>query len=215
MQLLEWILDTLRDPRELIAAGGYYALGLVIFLETGAMIFFLPGDSLLFVAGMFAAKGVLNILYLNLLLIPLAVLGDATSYMIGARTGPVLFNKPETRFFKPQYIKQAHDFYEKHGGKAIVLARFVPIVRTFVPVVAGVAKMRYRDFAVYNIAGASLWVISMTVLGYFLGAVEIVEKNLEKVIILIVLASILPAAYEWWKARRAPAVPAPESSTDA
>ena len=157
MHFLEWILDTLRDPRGLIEAGGYYALGLVIFLETGAMVFFLPGDSLLFVAGMYAAKGVLNIFMLNALLIPLAILGDATSYFIGARTGPRLFNKPETRFFKPQYIKQAHDFYEKHGGKAIVLARFVPIVRTFVPVVAGVAGMRYRDFALYNVFGAAFF----------------------------------------------------------
>jgi membrane-associated protein len=205
VQFLEWILDTLRDPRGLIEAGGYYALGLVIFLETGAMVFFLPGDSLLFVAGMYAAKGVLNIFALNALLIPLAILGDATSYFIGARTGPKLFNKPETRFFKPQYIKQAHDFYEKHGGKAIVLARFVPIVRTFVPVVAGVAGMRYRDFAVYNVFGAAFWVVSMTIAGYFLGQIELVEKNLEKVVILIVLLSVIPAALEWWKARRTPA----------
>lgn len=205
MHFLEWILDTLRDPRGLIEAGGYYALGLVIFLETGAMVFFLPGDSLLFVAGMYAAKGVLNIFMLNALLIPLAILGDATSYFIGARTGPRLFNKPETRFFKPQYIKQAHDFYEKHGGKAIVLARFVPIVRTFVPVVAGVAGMRYRDFALYNVFGAAFWVVSMTIAGFFLGQIEVVEKNLEKVVILIVVLSVIPAALEWWKARRTPA----------
>lgn len=211
MQLLEWILHTLRDPRELIEAGGYYALGLVIFLETGAMVFFLPGDSLLFVAGMYAAKGVLNIAALNLLLIPLAIIGDATSYFIGAKTGPRLFNKPETRFFKPQYIKQAHEFYEKHGGKAIVLARFVPIVRTFVPVVAGVAGMRYRDFAMFNIAGAALWVVSMTLAGYFLGQIEIIEKNLEKVVILIVIMSVLPAVFEWWKARRATAAAADSS----
>jgi membrane-associated protein len=209
VQFLEWILHTLKDPHVLIEAGGYYALGAVIFLETGAMVFFLPGDSLLFVAGLYAAKGSLSLLALNALLIPLAILGDATSYFIGAKTGPRLFNKPETRFFKPQYIKQAHDFYEKHGGKAIILARFVPIVRTFVPIVAGVAGMRYRDFAMFNVVGAGLWILSMTIAGYFLGQFDVIEKNLDKVVVLIVILSVLPAAFEWWKARRAVAPPAP------
>src|SRR5690606_16156141 len=117
MAFIEWILETLRDPGELIRFGGYPALALVIFLETGAMIFFLPGDSLLFVAGLYAARGDLDIFALNALLIPLAILGDATSYYIGSKAGPKIFSRPETRFFKPAHIKSAHAFYEKHGGK--------------------------------------------------------------------------------------------------
>ncbi len=211
MAFIDWILETLRDPGELIRLGGYPALGLVIFLETGAMVFFLPGDSLLFVAGLYAARGDLNLLALNALLIPLAVLGDATSYFIGAKTGPKIFNKPETRFFKPTHIKAAHAFYEKHGGKAIVLARFMPIIRTFVPVAAGVAQMRYRDFASFNILGASLWISSMTVMGYYLGRFEWIGKNIDKAIVVIVFLSILPAIVEYLKARSARAKAAPSS----
>ena len=193
MQLIHWILDTLRDPSELIAWGGYPALMAIIFLETGAMIFFLPGDSLLFIAGMFASRGDLDLAMLHLLLVPMAVLGDATSYVMGARTGPKIFNKPRSRFFNPDHVKTAHEFYERHGGKAIVLARFTPVVRTFVPVIAGVAGMRYRDFAVWNILGGLLWISSMTVLGYLLGQNAWVAHNLEKMIVGIVFLSILPA----------------------
>jgi membrane-associated protein len=201
MGLIHWILETLRDPGELIRWGGYPALGLVIFAETGAMVFFLPGDSLLFVAGLYASRGDLSLLALNALLIPLAILGDATSYLIGAKTGPKIFNKPETRFFKPSHIKRAHEFYERHGGKAIVLARFMPIIRTFVPVAAGVAQMRYRDFATYNVVGAALWILSMTVMGYYLGQFEVIGRNIDKAIVLIVFLSILPGIIEYLKAR--------------
>lgn len=217
MQFIHWILDILRDPSELIAWGGYPALMAIIFAETGAMVFFLPGDSLLFVAGLFASRGTLNLAMLNLLLIPMAILGDATSYVIGRRAGPMIFSRPETRFFKPQHIRTAHAFYEKHGGKAIILARFVPIVRTFVPVAAGVAQMRYRDFAIFNIAGAALWIASMTVAGYVLGQNEWVSKNLEKMVIGIVLVSVLPAVFGYLKERRAgasPATPAPASTDE-
>jgi membrane-associated protein len=203
MAFFEWILETLRDPGELIRWGGYPALGLVIFAETGAMIFFLPGDSLLFVAGLYAARGDLSLLALNALLIPLAILGDATSYYIGSKTGPKIFSKPETRFFKPSHIKAAHAFYEKHGGKAIVLARFMPIVRTFVPVAAGVAGMRYRDFAAYNILGGTLWISSLTVMGYYLGQFEWIGRNIDKAIVVIVFLSILPGIVEYLKARSA------------
>ncbi|MBI4508563.1 MAG: VTT domain-containing protein [Deltaproteobacteria bacterium] len=176
---------------------------LIIFLETGAMVFFLPGDSLLFVAGMYAAKGDLNIALLNLLLIPMAILGDATSYTIGAKTGPRIFNRPRSRFFRPEHVKAAQDFYEKHGGKAIVLARFMPLVRTFVPVVAGVAKMPYRRFALFNITGGASWILSLTLLGYILGArFPVLGKHIEKVIIVIVFLSILPGIIEFWKAKR-------------
>lgn len=210
MGLIEWILETLRDPGEIIRWGGYPALGLVIFLETGAMVFFLPGDSLLFVAGLYAARGDLNLFALNALLIPLAILGDATSYYIGAKTGPMIFNKPETRFFKPSHIKRAHEFYEKHGGKAIVLARFMPIVRTFVPVAAGVARMRYRDFAFYNVFGAAAWILSMTIMGYYLGRFEWIGRNIDKMIVLIVFLSILPGIIEYFRARAKAARPDPD-----
>jgi membrane-associated protein len=212
MGIFEWILDTLRDPGELIRWGGYPALGLVIFLETGAMVFFLPGDSLLFVAGLYAARGDLSLGLLLALLIPLAILGDATSYFIGAKAGPKIFNRPETRFFKPAHIKRAHEFYEKHGGKAIVLARFMPIVRTFVPIAAGVAQMRYRDFALYNILGASLWITSMTTMGYYLGRFEWIGNNIDKAIVAIVLLSLLPAAIEYFKARTKAADPGADPS---
>jgi membrane-associated protein len=176
---------------------------LIVFLETGAMVFFLPGDSLLVVAGLYAAKGDLSIVLLNLLIAPMAVLGDASSYWIGARTGPVLFDRPKSRLFKPEHVRAAHDFYERHGGKAIVLARFVPLVRTFVPVVAGIAGMTYRKFATYNVFGGIGWVLSMTLLGYVLGRqVPDIGSHIEKVILLVVFASFVPVILSWWKARR-------------
>jgi membrane-associated protein len=202
----EWIIQGLRDPGMFIRWGGYPALAAIIFLETGALVFFLPGDSLLVVAGLYAAKGDLDIWLLNLLLIPMAIIGDATSYAIGKRLGPKLFSRPKSRFFNPKHIHRAHAFYEKHGGKAIIIARFVPIVRTFVPVVAGAAQMGYRKFATYNIVGAAAWIISMTLTGYFLGnVIPGIDKHIEKVIIAVVFLSLVPAIYEWakakWKAR--------------
>jgi membrane-associated protein len=203
LDAIHWVLALLRDPGPFIQWAGYPGLAAIIFLETGAMIFFLPGDSLLFVAGMYAAKGDLNIVALNALLIPMAVLGDATSYSIGFRTGPKIFSRPRSRFFRPEHMQAAHAFYEKHGGKAIVLARFMPLVRTFTPVVAGVAQMRYRDFAFYNIIGGAGWVGSMTLLGYGLGLrFPILGEHIEKVIILIVFLSILPAVISVLKERR-------------
>ncbi|MFO0597988.1 MAG: VTT domain-containing protein [Myxococcaceae bacterium] len=196
-------LKELLDPNYLIQAFGYPGLTAIVFLETGAMVFFLPGDSLLFMAGLFAGNGNLSLLYLFLLLIPAAVIGDALSYTIGSRVGPALFNKPESRFFKPQHMKAAQDFYEKHGGKAIILARFMPIVRTFVPVVAGIGKMPYRRFAMFNIVGGVSWVVSMTVAGYFLGQFEFVKKRIELIVIGIIFISILPGIIAWLRARSA------------
>ncbi len=207
-------METLRqfkefiDPTHLIQLFGYPGLTLIVFLETGAMVFFLPGDSLLFMAGLFAGNGDLNIFYLWLLLIPAAVTGDAVSYFIGSRVGPTLFNKPESRFFKPQHLKAAHDFYEKHGGKAIIMARFIPIVRTFVPVVAGIGKMPYRSFAMFNAVGGLLWVTSMTIAGYFLGQIPFVKKNIELMVLAIIFLSILPGIIAWLRARNAPAAAA-------
>lgn len=199
---VEWTLALLKDPGPFIAAAGYPGLATIVFLETGAMVFWLPGDSLLFVAGMYAAKGDLNIAALNALLVPMAILGDATSYWIGRSAGPKLFNRPKSRFFNPAHVQAAKDFYDQHGGKAIVLARFMPLVRTFVPVVAGVSEMRYRDFAMYNVVGGIAWVASMTVAGYFLGQFDVVRHNLEKVIIVIVVLSIMPAIIGFIKQRR-------------
>jgi len=211
--LVKTLLTWLRDPGQAVMWAGYWGMALIIFLETGALVAFLPGDSLLVVAGTFAAlpegDGLkLNLLYLNALLIPCAILGDATSYFIGSRMGPALFNRPESRFFKPAHVQAARDFYEKHGGKAIIIARFMPLVRTFVPVVAGVAKMPYSRFAMFNVVGGASWVLSMTVIGYFVGQlVPNIGKHIEKVVIVVVFLSILPGIISWWKNRNGPAAP--------
>lgn len=203
MELFHKLIGLLRDPGQIIEWAGYPGLTLIVFLETGALIFFLPGDSLLFMAGLYAGKGDLNLLLLQVLLIPAAVLGDATSYFIGSRTGPAIFNRPESRLFKPKHMLAAKAFYEKHGGKAIILARFMPLVRTFVPVVAGVAQMKYRRFASFNIIGAVAWVTSMTVGGYFLGQFEFVKKRIELIVVGIIFVSILPGLIAWLKAKLA------------
>lgn len=207
MTFLHWLVDIIRDPGQLIVWGGYPGLALIIFLETGALVFFLPGDSLLVMAGLYAAKGDLSLLMLNVLLIPMAILGDAISYWIGSKTGMALFNKPRSRWFRPEHLRKAHDFYERHGGKAIILARFMPIVRTFVPVVAGIANMTYRKFASFNVIGGIAWVFSMTFIGYFLGArFPVVIEHIEKVIVVVIFLSILPGIIEalrmWLQQRR-------------
>jgi membrane-associated protein len=216
VEIIRWFVELIRDPGELIRWGGYPALALIVFLETGALVFFLPGDSLLVMAGVYAANGNLSIWALNLLLIPMAIAGDAVSYTIGARSGPHIFNRPRSRFFRPEHVRAAHAFYEKHGGKAIILARFMPLVRTFVPVVAGVAQMRYRDFAMYNVVGGALWVLSMTFLGYGLGnTTPNLEHHIEKVIVVVVLLSILPGIVEYFRARRRAAAAAPHAERPA
>ncbi len=203
MELFRWLIDLIRDPGELIRWGGYPALAVIIFLETGALVFFLPGDSLLVMAGVYAAKGDLSMWALALLLIPLAVLGDASSYTIGARAGPHLFNRPRSRLFRPEHVLLAKAFYEKHGGKAIILARFMPLVRTFVPVVAGIAQMPYRRFATYNIVGGASWVLSMTLIGFGLGnSIPNLDRHIEKVIVVVVLVSLVPGLVEYLKSRR-------------
>lgn len=205
MEFIHTLIDLLRDPGPIIQWGGYPGLALIIFAETGAMIAFLPGDSLLFVAGLYAARGQLNAAILVGLLSVMAILGDATSYTIGSRLGPKIFNRPRSRFFKPEHVDAAHKFYEKYGGVAIIMARFAPLVRTFVPVVAGVAGMRYRDFAMFNIVGGVAWVASMVLGGYFLGQLfPDLARHIEKVIIVIVVLSVLPLAWEWFKAKRRP-----------
>ena len=208
---MDTILETIRhwfhyitDVRGLVQAGGYIALAIIVFAETGLMIgFFLPGDSLLVTAGLFAAKGDLNIVYLIVLLSVCAIVGDAVGYSIGKRLGPALFRKEDSLLFKKKHLIAAHDFYEKHGGKTIIIARFVPIIRTFAPVVAGMAGMTYRRFALFNIVGGIGWVVSMTMVGYGLVTMfPATEKHIEKVIIIVILISFIPPFIEWWRARR-------------
>jgi membrane-associated protein len=186
----------------------YLALFLIIFAETGLAVgFFLPGDSLLVVAGLFAAAGKLNVWIMLVTLFVAAVVGDTVGYLSGRKVGETIFSRPKSRFFNPKHLKKAHQFYEKHGGKTIILARFVPIVRTFAPIVAGAANMRYRDFIFYNILGGAIWVTSMLFAGYFLGGVVEsafgikLEDHIDKVVIVVVFLSILPIIIEFLKAK--------------
>lgn len=178
----------------------YGILFVVIFVETGLVVMpFLPGDSLLFAAGTFAALGSFNVWGLIGLLSIAAVLGDAVNYSIGHYLGDRAYN---IKWIKKEYLEKTHAFFEKHGGKAIFLARFVPIVRTFAPFVAGIGKMSYAYFATYNIVGGITWVFIFTLLGYFFGNIPFVKKNFELVIIVIILVSVLPMVFEWWKHRQ-------------
>jgi membrane-associated protein len=183
----------------------YAILFILIFCETGLVVTpFLPGDSLLFVAGTLASISTnnMNVHLLVLMLITAAVLGDASNYIIGRFFGAKLFSNPNSRIFKQKYLDQTHAFYEKHGGKTIILARFVPIVRTFAPFVAGMGRMSYRHFAHYNIVGGIIWVALITYIGFFLGSLDIVQHNLKFLIVAIVVVSVLPAIIEIWKNKR-------------
>jgi membrane-associated protein len=163
--------------------------------------FFLPGDSLLFTAGALASVGSFDLWTLNLLLIAAAILGDTVGYWIGRRAGPALFNKPRSRFFNPAHLRRAHDFYERHGGKTIILARFMPVVRTFAPVVAGMGRMNYPRFVSFNVLGGILWVVSMTSAGYFLGRIPIVARHFELAVLIVVFLSILPGIIAFLRQR--------------
>jgi len=211
VELIQELFRRLYNVPELIRMGGLVGLVAVVFAETGLMVgFFLPGDSLLVTAGLFSAKGDLNIVWLNLALMAAAIAGDATGYWIGRRAGQALYRRPNSFFFRKQHLVKTHEFYEKHGGKTIVIARFVPIIRTFAPVVAGAAEMTYRQFAVYNIAGGIGWVASMTLTGYFLGrAVPDIDKHIHIVVAIVIFLSLLPGIIsiirEKMKSRSAPA----------
>jgi membrane-associated protein len=202
-KMMDFFLHMDAYLAQIIATYGawtYAILFTVIFVETGLVIFpFLPGDSLLFAAGTFAALGALNIWFLMGLLMVAAVLGDTVNYSIGHYLGERAYN---IKWIKREYLDRTHAFFEKHGGKAIFLARFVPIVRTFAPFVAGIGKMEYSYFITYNLAGGVTWVALFTLLGYFFGNLEFVQKNFELVIIAIILISVVPMIYEWVKARR-------------
>ena len=181
---------------------GYLVLAAIIFSETGLLIgFFLPGDSLLFTTGFLCSKEIFSIFPLMTVLSVAAILGDAVNYQIGLRMGEHVFEKGKLKFVKHKHLMAAKAFYEKHGGKAIIMARFVPLIRTFTPFVAGVARMNYRQFVLYNIAGGIGWVVSMTVAGYFLGQLPWVQRNFEKVVLMIIIISVLPVIIGAWRSR--------------
>ena len=195
---------------------------LVIFAETGLLVgFFLPGDSLLFTLGMFVGTGAVGVhIWVAAPLVWLAaIIGNQTGYAIGRKAGPAIFNRPDSRLFKKEYVDRTAAFFERHGGKAVTLAQFVPIVRTFTPVMAGVGKMHYRHFLTFNAIGATFWAFAITWLGYFLGSIEWIQKNIDTMILGIVFVSVLPmlisALRSWLSSRRAGPQPAQEPSPEA
>lgn len=196
------------DPEYLIGLFGAFAvLGvcIIVFVETGLLVgFFLPGDSLLFTTGLLVATDVIQTpIWLVAPAIGIAAfIGDQVGYNIGRVSGPKVFARPNSRFFRQEYVDKTHAYFERYGGRTIVLARFVPIVRTFAPVVAGVAKMPYRTFVTYNIVGALLWGVGVTMLGYFLGQFEFIKANIEIVLIVIVVVSFIPIFIEFIRHRR-------------
>lgn len=210
MELLALFIDlvvNLDDHLQaLVAAYGawiYLILFLIVFCETGLVVTpFLPGDSLLFVAGAIAAAGGMNIHLLVVLLIIAAILGDAVNYSVGHYLGPRVLKDRDSRWLNPRHLERAHAFYEHHGGKTIIIARFVPIVRTYAPFVAGAASMPYPRFALYNITGAIVWVVSLGYAGYFFGNIPLIKDNLTVVIITIIILSILPGVFEYLRHRR-------------
>ena len=204
MNIITELFEKLTNIKELVIWAGYSGMTLIVFAETGLFIgFFLPGDSLLFTAGLFASQGIFDIYTLNFLLIPAAIIGDAVGYYIGKKSGEALYNREESRFFKKKYLIQTKEFYEKYGGFTIILARFMPFARTFAPVVAGIGMMKYKNFATYNFVGGILWVLSMTLSGYWLGAAfPSIGKNLELTVIVIVFLSILPGIIKYLQVKR-------------
>ncbi|MPZ26495.1 MAG: DedA family protein [Micromonosporaceae bacterium] len=194
------------DPERLISTFGLLGILVIVFAESGLLIgFFLPGDSLLFTAGLLVADGryIDYPLWLVCLLITLAAIaGDQAGYLFGRSVGPALFRRPNSRLFKQEYLVKAHEFFERYGARSIVLARFVPIVRTFTPIVAGVSNMTYRTFVIYNVLGGILWGTGVTVAGYLLGQARFVSANIELILVSIVLLSVLPIIIELLRARR-------------
>jgi membrane-associated protein len=201
------VIAAVIDIESWLSTGGLALLAAIVFAETGLLIgFFLPGDSLLFMAGFLASEAGGHVLpplpITALVVFVAAVLGDQVGYIFGLRVGPSLFSRPGSRLFNPLNAVRAQAFFDRRGPSALVLARFIPIVRTFVPIIAGVGRMRYRTFLTYNIVGAAVWGIGVTTLGYFLGEVEIVKHNLELAAIVIVAISLIPIAVEFFRSRR-------------
>ena len=209
-------LRSLTDPERLIhllstlLTGwlGYTALCAVVFAETGLLLgFFLPGDSLLFTVGVVSGAGELNIALINILLMSSALIGDSTGFWLGHHTGPRIFTRKDSLFFKQEYVTRTKQFYDRYGGKTIIFARFVPVIRTFAPFMAGVSQMRYRRFLSFSVFGSLGWVFFMTMLGYELGGIPFVRKHFDGVVLLIIFLSLLPTFREglkaWTQHRRA------------
>jgi membrane-associated protein len=197
----------IRDVRQLVAWGGYAGMTLIVFAETGLLIgFFLPGDSLIVTAGLLAATtGVVNVYMLGALLTVASILGNTVGYAIGAASGPRLFNREDSVLFNKKHLYRAHAFYEKHGGRTIILARFMPIVRTFVPVIAGIGRMGYARYTQFNVIGGAAWIWSMLFIGYFLGRyIPGVDQHIEIVIVVVIFLSLLPGIISWWRHRGTP-----------
>lgn len=203
------------EPEHLIETFGFIGVLSVVFVESGLLVgFFLPGDSLLFTAGLLSASGTLPSIWLLLLTIPLAAIaGDQVGYAIGRKAGPAVFKRPESRLFRKEHVERSREYFDRYGGRTVLLARFIPIVRTFAPVMAGASQMNYRTFTIYNIIGGVLWGAGLTALGYLLGQIEFVRTNIELIVLAIVAASFLPIALELLRARRSPQ--SPDVSTDA
>jgi membrane-associated protein len=217
MQSLLDLFHQLTNVRELVRVGGYVGLTAIIFAETGLLVgFFLPGDSLIVTAGLLSAQPQfgLNVYVLGVLLTLAAIIGNTVGYAIGRATGPRLFTRDDSLLFKKKHLYRAQDFYQKHGGKTLIIARFMPIVRTFVPVVAGLANMPLRPYTAYNVLGAVAWIWSMLFIGHFLGRmVPGIDKHIEPMILVIIALSLLPALISW-RRERAKGAAAPRVVSD-
>jgi membrane-associated protein len=205
MQAITDLFHRLSNLTELVQWAGLFGLAAIIFSETGLLIgVFLPGDSLLVTAGLLAARGYLNVYGLAPLLTVAAICGNSVGYFIGRTTGPRIFNRESSIFFNKKHAIRAHEFYEKYGRKTIVLAQFMPIIRTFAPVVAGVGGMKFRTFIAFNIMGAVLWIWSMVAIGYFLGTyIPGIDKHIEIVVAIVIFISLLPGLISWYRGKRA------------
>lgn len=214
--MVAFLLDiwrSLTDPERLIqllsqvVTGwlGYALLAGIVFAESGLLIgLFLPGDSLLFTIGVVAGAGELNIVQICLLLVTASILGDQCGYFLGRRTGPAIFSRPDSRLFKQEYVTRTSHFYDRHGGKTLVYAKFVPIVRAFAPFMAGVGRMRYSRFLSFNVFGGLGWVVSITLAGYWLGGIPWIHRNFEKVVLAIVFLSVAPIIFQYFLQKRQP-----------
>ncbi len=194
MDILADFFSKLGDLEELIRWGGLLVLTIIVFAETGVLAgFFLPGDSLLLTAGLLASQGIIDIYGILFFLTTAAIVGDSFGYWFGKKTGPRIFKKEKSLLFAKEHLVKANEFYNKYGGKTIILARFIPFARTFVPVIGGAAKMPYKSFFIYNVVGGIVWVFSLSLLGYYFGDIPIIKNNFEYVIIAVIVISSIPA----------------------
>jgi membrane-associated protein len=207
MDQLRELFSNLQDLPALIKWAGYFGLTAIVFAETGLLIgFFLPGDSLLVTAGLVSAGGLINVYVLGILLNIAAAAGNSVGYFIGRMTGPRIFTREDSLLFNRKHVYRAQEFYARHGRKAVVLAQFMPIIRTFSPVIAGVGHMPYRQFLLISVLGTILWVWSMLFIGYFLGRyIPGIDKHIEILVVAVVFVSVLPGLISWWRERRKPA----------